>query len=179
MFTHVFRLDHAPDEVLAAHRDGLVGFGPSLPGVASVERLTTVASDRAVHLAHRWYGDPGCLPRLLRSVVPADRFVWHDRSTWTQDGGTWAITIDVLGPGPHLSGSHRFLPAADGGCEVVLEASVLGLALGGDILGVPLGRWGARVLERLVHDMLAGVAEASTTRIAEWMSGRRDRDLAA
>lgn len=171
MFEHAFRLSHPADQVLAAHRDGLVDFGPELPGVARVVRTSTRQEGAIVELAHVWSGDVAVLPGPLRRVVPADRFSWRDRSTWDLDQrtGSWAITIDVLGEGPHLEGRHRFRPV-DGACEVEVQGTIrVGVGPDTELLGIRVGRWIAPLLDRLMQEMFTRVVEQSEATIAGYL----------
>lgn len=175
MLRHVFHLEHPAEQVLAAHRDGLMSFGPALPGVGGVELLERSGSDGLQRLSHRWRGDVSVLPGPLRHLVPADQFVWRDRSIWDERdrSGDWAIHVDIFGTAPLLRGSHRFLDVP-GGCQVIVEGEVvLGIHPDTKLLGMRVGRWVGSMLEAAVQNLFERVVTTSEPVLARYLREHR------
>ena len=68
---------------LALHRDHVPDFGPRLPGVGHVERVSFERSeDGGQVVCHEWHGDLSVIPMLLRSRIGLAGFRWSDRTVW-------------------------------------------------------------------------------------------------
>lgn len=152
-FRHQYRLPLQPSDALALHRDHVPDFGPRLPGVGHVERVSFERSeDGGQVVCHEWHGDLSVIPMLLRSRIGLAGFRWSDRTVWDSAGRgcLWNLGIPILGEGARIEGRYSFDPCA-GGTQVNVDACLL-FDIGNDSPFVQnaLGRRLLPVVERFV-----------------------------